>query len=447
MRHGFFIWRGVLSAGFLSAGFLATGPMALPARAQEAAQDAAGDAQSEILSGTTQILPEVVVTASPFATALDEMAAPVTVVTRDEIVASPASTIGALLKDKPGITESSFAAGASRPIIRGLDNTRVRVQENGIGSADVSAVSEDHGVPIDPFSAKRVEVVRGPATLRYGSEAIGGVVNIINERIPTRFPKEGFDGVVSLSHDWGNDGRSGSGGVNARTGNVVWHADGFARKTDDYRIPGRGHRQDETWTETSGVSGGASYFFDADEFDGYVGAALIHYDSKYGIPAPEDPANPVHIDMNQTKLQVMSELDFPNGPFSEINVTGGYSDYTHSEIELAGATGSRFDNKEWEGRAELLHRAIGPFTGAIGVQAHGRDLSAAGEGGELLAPAETDAAAAFIFEEMPLMGEMLKLQVAGRAEQVNVTGTGFDTVSATEIDAERGFTPLSASAG
>ena len=433
MRRGFFIWRGVLSAGFLSAGFLATGPtarrmrlfstvflmalalqtgMVLPARAQEAAQDAAGDAQSEILSGKTQILPEVVVTASPFATALDETAAPVTVVTRDEIVASPASTIGALLKDKPGIAESSFAAGASRPIIRGLDNTRVRVQENGIGSADVSVLSEDHGVSIDPFSA----------TLRYGSEAIGGVVNILNDRIPTEFPKDGFDGEASASYGTVDEGRSGSAEINAASGNVVWHADGFARKTDDYRIPGRGHRQDETWTETSGVSGGASYFFDADEFDGYVGAALIHYDSKYGIPAPEDPANPVHIDMNQTKLQVASALDFPDGPFSELNVTGGYSDYTHGEIDLAGVTGSRFDNKEWEGRAELLHRAIGPFTGAIGVQAHGRDLSAAGEGGELLAPAETDAAAAFIFEEMPLMGEVLKVQAAARAEHVERDG-------------------------
>ncbi|MCF8470397.1 MAG: TonB-dependent receptor [Parvibaculum sp.] len=464
MRHSFSIRCGGLSAGFLSDGFLSAGPMARRARlfstvslialALQAAtalpvraQDAAGDAESETTSGETQILPEVVVTALPFATALDELAAPVTVVTRDEIVTSPASTIGALLKDKPGIAESSFAAGASRPIIRGLDNTRVRVQENGIGSADVSAVSEDHGVPIDPFSAKRVEVVRGPATLRYGSEAIGGVVNILNDRIPTRFPMGGFDGAVSLSHDSADDGRSGAAEVNASTGNVVWHADGFARKTDDYRIPVRGQRQDETWTETSGISGGASYFFERNDFGGHVGAAIIHYDSKYGIPAPEDPANPVHIDMNQTKVQVASELDFHVGPFSALNVTGGYSDYTHGEIDMAGVTGSRFDNKEWEGRAELLHRAIGPFTGAIGVQAHGRELEAAGEGGELLAPTDTDAAAAFLFEEMPLMGNLLKLQVAGRAEHVKVTGTGLDTASASEFDSERSFTPLSISAG
>ncbi|ABS63482.1 TonB-dependent receptor [Parvibaculum lavamentivorans DS-1] len=436
-RRGLFI--GTLMGGVSMAALCA-----LPAIAQEeAAQEEAAQAAAE--EEAVELAP-VFVTASPLATPLDELATPVTVVSRDEVLSSPAATIGALLKDKPGITESSFAAGASRPIIRGLDNTRVRVQENGLGAGDVSAVSEDHGVPIDPLSAERVEVVRGPATLRYGSEAIGGVVNIINNRIPTELPKDGFEGEASVSYDTVNDGRRIYGEMNAGEGNVVFHLDSFARKTDDYRIPGAFDRQTNTWTETSGIAGGASVLLDADAFSGYAGAAVSYYDSNYGIPAG-DPLDPIHIDMWQAKLQVASELDFNGGPFSKLALTGGYSDYTHGEIDSAGATGSRFDNEEWEARGELSHRAVGPFTGAIGIHARGRQLEAAGEGGELIAPSDTDAIAGFIFEEMPLAGEWFKLQASGRAEHVNVTGTALDTVTALEFDSERSFTPLSFAAG
>ena len=386
------------------------------------------------------VAPPLFVTASPLASPLDELAAPVTVVERDEILGSSAATIGALLDGKPGVTSSAFAPGAGRPIIRGLDNTRVRVQENGIGAGDVSSVSEDHGVPIDPLSAKRVEVVRGPAVLRYGSEAIGGVVNVINDRIPTARPKDGFEGEASASYDTVDYGRRGHVEANAAAGDFVFHADSFIRKTENYRIPGPVSRQGSSWTETSGVAGGVSRLFD----NGYLGASVSHYDSDYGIPA-----SPVHIEMWQTKVQVASELEFASGPFSGLAFSGGYSDYSHGEIDPAGATGSRFDNEEWEGRGELMHRAIGPFTGAAGVQLRNRQIVAAGEGGELLAPTETDAVAGFIFEEMPL-GERLKLQLGGRVEHVDVSGRALDvTVPLAPFDyaVSRSFTPVSGSAG
>ena len=111
--------------------------------------------------------------------------ATVTLIPRDEILRSTATNLGDILFSKPGMTSSTFAPGASRPIIRGLDNYRVRIQENGLATNDVSDLSEDHGVPIDPLAAQRIEVIRGPATLRWGSQAIGGVVNIDNDRIPT----------------------------------------------------------------------------------------------------------------------------------------------------------------------------------------------------------------------------------------------------------------------
>jgi iron complex outermembrane receptor protein len=112
--------------------------------------------------------------------------ATVTVVPTEELKRSPATTLGDILSTKPGITSSSFAPGAaSRPIVRGLDMHRVRIQENGIGSNGASDLGEDHGIPIDPLSVRQVEVIRGPATLRFGSQAIGGVVNADNNRIPT----------------------------------------------------------------------------------------------------------------------------------------------------------------------------------------------------------------------------------------------------------------------
>lgn len=348
-------------------------------------------------AGTEFLVAPLVVTASPFASPLDELAAPVTVLIREDILTSSATSLGALLKDEPGISQSAFAAGASRPIIRGLDNNRVRVQENGIGVGDVSAVSEDHGVPIAPYAADRVEVIRGPATLRYGSEAIGGVVNVINERIPRSVPKGGFEAEASASYDSVSTGRQIGGKAKAAAGNLVWHVDGFFGKASNYRIPGTVSRQVETWNNRSGIAGGASLLVGNGDVDGHVGGSVAYYDSQYGIPAPGNPMNPVHIDMRQTKVQLGSELDFAQGFISGLSLSGGYSDYSHGEIDAAGVTGSRFDNEAWEGRAEFLHRTVGPFTGAFGVQAQRRTIVASGEGGELLAPSEAESIAAFIF--------------------------------------------------
>ena len=154
--------------------------------------------------------------------------------------------------------------------------------------------------------------------------------------------------------------------------------------------------------------------------------------------------------MHQTKVQLGSELDFTSGFISGLKLAGGYSDYSHGEVDAAGIVGSRFDNEEWEGRAEFLHRAIGPFTGAFGVQAHRREIVASGEGGELLAPSETESAAAFLFEEMPLAGEVLKLQMAGRIEHVDVSGRALDAsvpLAPADYAVSRSFTPGSVSAG
>src|SRR3990167_536697 len=221
MRHGERSRAALLGVSVFA--LAAMSLSAFTATAAFAQEIAAGDDAEEATASQAAVgLPEVVVTASPLASPIDELAAPVDIVTRDDILGSSATTLGALLGDLPGVTQSSFAAGASRPIIRGLDNARVRMQENGIGAGDVSAVSEDHGVPIDPLSAERVEVVRGPATLRYGSQAMGGVVNVINNRIPKAIPKGGFAAEAGASHDSVSDGRHGHGKKEAAGGGVVF---------------------------------------------------------------------------------------------------------------------------------------------------------------------------------------------------------------------------------
>lgn len=444
-------FRAVLLSAASLVALTAAGPTFAQEAPAPASETPASETQAEAAARDAAVpLKPLVVTASPIASPLDELAAPVDVVTRDEILTSPAKSLGDLLGDLPGVSQSSFAAGASRPIIRGLDNTRVRMMENGIGAADVSSVSEDHGVPIDPLAAERVEVVRGPATLRYGSEAIGGVVNVINNRIPKAIPSGGFDAEAGASFDTVSDGRQAHGKVDAAAGNVVFHLDGFGRNTNDYRVPGSPGRQDETWTKSSGIAGGASVILGNGDYDGYAGGSVSYYDSKYGIPAPGNPLNPVHIDMHQTKVQLGSELDFTSGFITGLKLQGGYSDYTHGEVDAAGIVGSRFDSEEWEGRAEFLHGAVGPFTGAFGVQAHRRELVASGEGGELLAPNETESIAGFLFEEMPLAGEVLKLQMAGRVEHVDVSGRALDEsvpLAPADFAVSRSFTPVSLSAG
>ena len=165
------------------------------------------------------------------------MFVPLTLVPEREIVATPGANLADSLQYRPGIAGSTFTPGANRPVIRGLDNYRVRVQENGIGSHDVSALSEDHAVPIDPFAADQIEVVRGPATLRYGSQAIGGVVSASNDRIPEFIPRRGFTATTKGGLSSVDDGADGAFKVTAGAGNFAVHADAFKRHAGDYDTP------------------------------------------------------------------------------------------------------------------------------------------------------------------------------------------------------------------
>ncbi|MAN63070.1 MAG: TonB-dependent receptor [Parvibaculum sp.] len=362
--------------------------------------------------------PSIVITASPLARTTSELAQPVSIVEKEEISRSGAATLGNLLGAQPGVAQSSFTRGASRPIIRGLDNSRVRIQENGLAAHDVSALSEDHGVPIDPSAAERVEVIRGPAALRYGSEAIGGLVSVLNNRIPDKAPDGGFEAEAEANTTTADSGVMGRGSVDVSEGPIAVHIDAFARSADDYSTP-QG-TQANSAAEASGLSAGVSYLLP----NGHVGVSVTQYNSDYRVPGAKAAANRIAIDLEQMRYAAAARLEDLSGFFTGLSADVGYSDYIHEEVsKVTGTIGSRFDNEEWEGRLELLHRAIGDVEGAWGIQAASRDLSAAGEGGELIAPSTSNRFAAFLFEEWKI-NPALRLQVSGRIERVELEGLG-----------------------
>ncbi len=381
--------------------------------------------------------------------------APVTVIPEAEIRRTPANTIGDLVDRTPGVTGSGFAPGANRPIIRGLDNNRVRLQENGLGSADVSEIGEDHGVPIDPIAASKVEVIRGPATLRWGSQAIGGVVSIDNNRIPMPDTPFGLRAIVRGAFTTVDNGREGAVVIDGRHGPFAVHADFFKRIADDYNTP-RG-RQANTQLEGKGVSYGTSYIFQ----NGYIGASITHFASDYGIPGLEAAAGRTHIDMRQTKFNSKGEVRIGSAFIETLRYWYGGSFYKHDErgleagIDQALAT---FKNREHEARveAQLLPVSIGGMrlTSALGLQFGSQRLRTGGEAGGLIAPANTDRVASYLFNELQL-SPLTRFQIAGRIESVNVRGTETifpanflpNGLPLPEMARGRNFLPISLSAG
>ncbi|MPZ56213.1 MAG: TonB-dependent receptor [Rhizobiales bacterium] len=364
--------------------------------------------------------------------------ATVTVIPSDELQRTPGSSLGDVLQSKPGITGSSFAPGsASRPIVRGLDNYRVRIQENGLAVNDVSDLSEDHAVPIDPLAARQIEVIRGPATLRWGSQAIGGVVNVDNNRIPTAIPPRGFAGELNGAVTTVDGGVEGSVLLDAGGGNFAVHADAYGRRAENYRIPGypylfppapaprvNGHQPNSSF-RSNGQSVGGSYLFDG----GFFGVAVSRFESFYRIPGIEATETKTRIDMHQTKITSKGEVRPQSAAIEAVRFWLGASDYKHDELANEGGfdgVHQTFRNRAQEGRVEVQLAPVNlPFaalTSAFGVQASHQDLSAPGGEGGLFDPNESTSAAAYLFNELRF-SDTLRLQVAGRIELANVNGS------------------------
>ncbi|RXF73424.1 TonB-dependent receptor [Hansschlegelia zhihuaiae] len=404
---------------------------------------------------------------------IDQAFSAMTVTPRSEIVRAQPKTLADALSDRPGIAGSGFAPGAAdRPIIRGLDGPRVRILENGLGVHDVSALGEDHAVPINPLVDDRVEVIRGPATLRFGSAAIGGVVSAENQRVPAFEPPGGFsaDALAGLSSVDG--GRDAAVRMQAGADGVVIHADGFRSRSGDYDTPDG--RQDNSAARATGGSVGLSRVYDS----GFFGVAYSRYESLYHVPGGEAAELNTRLDPEQDKLQARGEHRFDGGPFEAVRFWVNGSRYRHRELGLEhehedehghehhdhdghghehGEDGVHavFRNRETEGRVELQHRpaalAFGMVTGVLGVQAGYRELRTSGEAGSLIAPTDSRNVAAYVFEEIDFGGGF-RVQGAGRIERASVDGaaTIFPglTPDGSPLETEkrdRSFSPVSAS--
>jgi len=456
--------------------------LALPAAAQIALPEVVVNAPSPIRrvapSSETANQPAPAPTLQGTLPVVTDQFATVTVVPKDDIVRSGASTLGDLLFEKPGITGSSFApGGSSRPIIRGLDVNRVRIQENGIGANGASDLGEDHFVPVDPNSADQIEVIRGPATLRFGSQAIGGVVETTNNRIPTMIPWRGISTEFRGSATSVDNGLNGSVLLDAGGGNFAMHADAFGRQTQDYRVPHYPYltapnpidapnatqpgafngRQPNSAARTDGQAVGGSYIFN----EGFFGLAVIQNNALYHIPGIDGENTNTRIDAHQTKMLSKSEWRAPNSFIDAIRFWGGVTDYKHNEIGLADPTNlttdgirQTFTNKEQEGRVEAqlapFNLRFATLTTAIGVQAGHQELTAPSpDNSGLWDPNSNNRIAGYIFNEFKFSATT-KAQLAGRIEQVNLSGISriFDATGLiSSMPVSPKYTPKSASVG
>lgn len=406
---------------------------------------------------------EIVVTASPDARSQSEIAQPTSVLDEQELGRRRQPTLGETLSREPGVTSTFFGMGASRPVIRGLGGDRIRVLEGGVGVGDASSTSPDHAVSSDPLAAERIEVLRGPATLLYGSSAVGGVVNVIDSRIPERVPEE-VSGTVELRGGSVAGERGGAASVTGGVGRLAWHVDVLKRETGDYEIPGfaesralreaeaeEGEEHEEvrgrlpnSATDSEAGTLGVSYIVDG----GFFGVSVGGLDSLYGIPGghehghaeeehgEEEEEAPVRIDLKQRRLDLRGGVTRPFGVFRGANLRFGRSDYEHQELEGA-EVGTLFTNDSWEGRLELLQKRYGPLTGSVGFQAQRRDFAAVGEEA-FVPPSETDTWAAFTFQE--LTRGPWRFQLGGRYESQETSAAAGEVL-------DRSFDGLSASLG
>ncbi len=371
-------------------------------------------------------LEQQTITANPLGS--DQLATPSTVLTGDELTLRQKGSLGETLNKQPGVSSSYFGPGASRPIIRGLDGDRIRLLRNGVGALDASSLSYDHAVPLDPVNVDRIEIVRGPAALLYGGNAIGGVVNTFDNRIPTE-AIEGIHGIGELRYGGADTTRSSAGKLEAGNGTFALHLDANAREFNDLKIPGyartaeqrardpdgndtKHHLGNSDGRQDGGAVGG-SYTWD----DGYAGLSYSNFDSNYGSPAEQD----VRIRMKQDHYAFASEIRNLSGPFSTVKLDAGYTEYKHMEIE-DGEVGTSFKNKGYEARVEARHQPLGPLNGVIGAQISRSEFSALGE--EAFVPqTDTDAAALFILEELQAT-DRLTLSLGGRLEHTIVDPNG-----------------------
>ncbi len=394
-----------------------------------AKDDHTGHITDEVLSFG---IDEVVVSASPIGRTVADIAQGVSVLDGTDLVLKQQPTIGETLKYLPGVSSTYYGPNASRPVIRGLSGPRLRILENGLDTLDVSTASDDHAVTIDSLLLERIEVLRGPATLRYGPNAVGGVVNAIDDRVPSRLRDRLVSGRVETRGASVNDSFSGGAVFEGSAERIAYRFAGFGLTAGDVSIPGfarsrqlraadplpRSQEAKDTLPnsqgETNGFSSGLSYI--GDKF--YVGAAPSLFRTNYGVVAEEN----VTIDLASNRLDLAGAIYDPLPGILSLDGKVRLVDYHHTEFE-GDEVGTRFANEGYDFRLEAVHRSFGPVEGAVGFQSFRSDVSAVGE--EAFLPATlTNAQSAFVLEDVAF--EPFRLNVGGRVDYTTIDSAGGD---------------------
>lgn len=364
----------------------------------------------------------VVVTGNPLSQR--ELAAPVQALSGDALTLKRGASLGDTLDGLAGVGSTYFGPNSNRPTMRGLDGDRVRMLSNSGASVDASSLSFDHALPVDPLVLTRVEVLRGAAALQYGGNAIGGVVNAIDNRIP-RLAQPGLNGVAELRLGGASDERGGAVVLDGGSNAFAWHVDAADRRADDQRVP-RFTSEDGTSTRVrnsdahgrSGAVGGSLLFS-----QGYAGVSVEDYHNEYGVTVEPD----VRIQMQRQRLATAGEWRDPLPGLARVTWQFASSRYKHQEVEGSGEIGTVFESDGKDGRVEATHAAFqggwGSVQGVLGWQWDQSDFSALGE--EALVPGtRTRSNALFLIEQF--RSGPWSLQAGARAERVSVASTGGD---------------------
>ncbi len=393
------------------------------------------DTQNLVITLTETVIEQVDVTGLPIHASVIESAMPVAVLTGDALRNQQAATLGDSLERLPGVTTNFHGNVASTPVIRGLSGPRVLITQNSLDVSDVSRVGPDHAVASEVSTAQQVEILRGPATLFYGSGAIGGVVNVVDNRVPRDTESRG---EFFVSHDTVNRQNLASFNATAGADNLAFYADAFMRNAGNYEVPvapeeehdedHEEEHEDENIVvnsdeESSGLTFGTSYILD----NGYIGVAVERLDRVYGIPGhshggheheegEEEGEERVLADLEQDRFQIQSELDIDYGWLRAINTRAAYTDYTHVEIE-EGEVGTMFSNESSEVRFDVFHKEMAHWKGGLSLHYKRSEFSAEGE--EAFTPPSTSETFGVALMEERHFGDVL-VQLGARAERVAI---------------------------
>ena len=334
-----------------------------------------------------ETLEPVVVTANRFGQTVFEQIPTANVLSGKDFLINREATLGQMLRREPGVSAEYFAPAASRPVIRGLGGDRIRILQNGASLIDISAVSPDHAVMADPLNLSKVEVIRGPASLLYGPNTIGGLVSVFDSRIAEEvYDRKSPTVTYDFSAGSNDNSISNSGSVTWGTGPVVLTFDAFRRNAENVEIPGFARSARErannpllgaeasgfvpnSFNDSEGLGFGASYIFE----NGFIGASVSGIDSNYGTIAEPD----VTIGLEQRRVESRGAIYDPSPRFREINYKFGYSDYSHTEFE-GTEVGTIFETEGFNFRVEALNTEIAGFEGTIGYEGQFTEFSALG---------------------------------------------------------------------